>query len=190
MWVHAVSVGEVQAAVPFIKAAREDGWEGPFVISTTTQTGKAMAERLGKDLYDFHIYYPWDKNLFVRRALDALNPAAFAAAETELWPNMLSECRDRGIPAFLINGRISDRTWARVQGGLRRPLARGAYSLFASLFLRDEEDRERLTRIGVEEKKLFVMGDGKVDALLARRNEAARLPSRFCAGVTPRRGSS
>ena len=174
MWVHAVSVGEVQAAVPFIKAAREDGWEGPFVISTTTQTGRAMAERLGKDLYDFHIYYPWDKNLFVRRALDALNPAAFAAAETELWPNMLSECRDRGIPAFLINGRISDRTWARVQGGLRRPLARGAYSLFASLFLRDEEDRERLTRIGVEEKKLFVMGDGKVDALLARRNEAAR----------------
>lgn len=174
MWVHAVSVGEVQAAVPFIKAAREDGWEGPFVISTTTQTGKAMAERLGKDLYDFHIYYPWDKNLFVRRALDALNPAAFAAAETELWPNMLSECRDRGIPAFLINGRISDRTWARVQGGLRLPLARGAYSLFASLFLRDEEDRERLTRIGVEEKKLFVMGDGKVDALLARRNEAAR----------------
>ena len=174
MWVHAVSVGEVQAAVPFIKAAREDGWDGPFVISTTTQTGKAMAERLGKDLYDFHIYYPWDKNLFVRRALDALNPAAFAAAETELWPNMLSECRERGIPAFLINGRISDRTWARVQGGLRRPLARGAYSLFASLFLRDEEDRERLTRIGVEEKKLFVMGDGKVDALLARRNEAAR----------------
>ena len=174
MWVHAVSVGEVQAAVPFIKAAREDGWDGPFVISTTTQTGKAMAERLGKDLYDFHIYYPWDKNLFVRRALDALNPAAFAAAETELWPNMLSECRNRGIPAFLINGRISDRTWARVQGGLRRPLARGAYSLFASLFLRDEEDRERLTRIGVEEKKLFVMGDGKVDALLARRNEAAR----------------
>ena len=174
MWVHAVSVGEVQAAVPFIKAAREDGWDGPFVISTTTQTGRAMAERLGKDLYDFHIYYPWDKNLFVRRALDALNPAAFAAAETELWPNMLSECRERGIPAFLINGRISDRTWARVQGGLRRPLARGAYSLFASLFLRDEEDRERLTRIGVEEKKLFVMGDGKVDALLARRNEAAR----------------
>ena len=160
--------------MPFIKAAREDGWEGPFVISTTTQTGKAMAERLGKDLYDFHIYYPWDKNLFVRRALDALNPAAFAAAETELWPNMLSECRERGIPAFLINGRISDRTWARVQGGLRRPLARGAYSLFSSLFLRDEEDRERLTRIGVEGKKLFVMGDGKVDALLARRNEAAR----------------
>nr|WP_255376011.1 glycosyltransferase N-terminal domain-containing protein [Cloacibacillus sp. An23] len=174
VWVHAVSVGEVQAAVPFIKAAREDGWDGPFVISTTTQTGKAMAERLGGGLYDVHVYYPWDKRLFVSRALDALRPAAFAAAETELWPNMLWECRGRSIPAFLINGRISDRTWGRVQGGVKRPLARGAYSLFTSLFLRDEEDRERLSRIGVEKEKLFVMGDGKVDALLARRNEAAR----------------
>lgn len=174
MWVHAVSVGEVQAAVPFIKAAREDGWDGPFVISTTTQTGRAMAERLGGGLYDVHVYYPWDKRLFVSRAHDALRPAAFAAAETELWPNMLWECRDRGIPAFLINGRISDRTWGRVQGGVKRRLARGAYSLFTSLFLRDEEDRERLSRIGVEKEKLFVMGDAKVDALLARRNEAAR----------------
>ena len=174
MWVHAVSVGEVQAAVPFIKAARDDGYHGSFVISTTTQTGKAMAERLGKGLYDIHVYYPWDKRFFVTRALDALNPLAFAAAETELWPNMLYECRARKIPAFLINGRISDRTWARVKSGAARPLASGAYSLFESLFLRDAEDRERLLHIGVEEKKLFVTGDGKIDALLARRSEAAR----------------
>lgn len=174
VWVHAVSVGEVQAAVPFIKAARDDGFCGSFVISTTTQTGKAMAERLGKELYDFHIYYPWDKRHFVARALNALKPAAFAAAETELWPNMLYECRARKIPAFLINGRISDRTWARVKGGAARSLARGAYSLFESLFLRDEEDRERLLQIGVDGKKLFVTGDGKIDALLARRSEASR----------------
>ncbi len=84
MWIHAVSVGEVQAAVPFIKAARDDGWNGPFVISTTTQTGREMAERLGGGLYDFHVYYPWDRRLFVSRALDALEPAVFVTAEAEL----------------------------------------------------------------------------------------------------------
>ncbi len=160
--------------MPFVKAAREDGWRGPVVISTTTQTGRAMAERLGRGLYDFHIYYPWDKRLFVSRALDALRPAIFAVAETELWPNMLFECRARGVPAFLVNGRISDRTWARVSGGVSRTLAREAYSLFAALLMRDREDRERLVRVGVDEEKLFVTGDCKIDSLLARRNPGAR----------------
>lgn len=174
MWVHAVSVGEVQAAVPFIKAARADGYRGPFVLSTTTQTGKAMAERLGGGLFDLHVYYPWDKRKFVARSLDSLRPALFITAETELWPNMLWECRKRAIPAFLINGRISDRTWGRIGDGLAKYAAAGVYSLFTELYLRDEEDARRLSAIGVEEKKLHVLGDSKIDALLARKNIAAR----------------
>lgn len=174
MWVHAVSVGEVQAAVPFLKAARADGYQGPFVLSTTTQTGKAMAERLGGGLFDLHIYYPWDRRKFVARTLDSLRPALFITAETELWPNMLWECRERAIPAFLINGRISDRTWGRIGGGLTKYAASGVYSLFTELCLRDEEDARRLSAIGVEEKKLHVLGDSKIDALLARKNIAAR----------------
>ena len=174
LWIHAVSVGEVQAAVPFIKAARDDGFAGKIVLSTTTQTGRAMAERLGSGLYDFHIYYPWDKMKFVKRALDALNPAAFAAAETELWPNMLYECKMRGIPAFLVNGRVSDRTWRRISGGFFKYAASRAFSLFECIFLRDEEDARRLSSIGVDRKKMLVTGDAKVDALLARKNIASR----------------
>ncbi|MEG2184922.1 MAG: glycosyltransferase N-terminal domain-containing protein [Cloacibacillus sp.] len=174
IWVHAVSVGEAQAAVPFIKAARDDGYGGPVVLSTTTQTGKAMAARLGAGLYDAHIYYPWDTMRFVRRALDSLTPAAFITAETELWPNMLCECEKRGIPAFLINGRISDRTWARVQKPLLSGAARSAYSLFTEIFLRDEEDMTRLASVGVSRERLHVMGDCKADALIARKDEAAR----------------
>ncbi|MBQ9881684.1 MAG: 3-deoxy-D-manno-octulosonic acid transferase [Synergistes sp.] len=174
LWIHAVSVGEVQAAVPFIKAARDDGFAGRIVLSTTTQTGRAMAERLASGLYDFHIYYPWDKMKFVKRALDSLDPAAFAAAETELWPNMLYECKRRGIPAFLVNGRISDRTWRRISGGFFKYAAAGAFSLFERIFLRDEEDARRLSSIGVSADKMCVTGDAKVDALLARKNIAAR----------------
>lgn len=164
----------MQAAVPFIKAARADGYKGPIVLSTTTQTGKAMAERLGGGLFDLHIYYPWDKKRFVARALDSLRPAAFITAETELWPNMLWECRERSVPAFLINGRISDRTWGRINKRMTRRAASGIYSLFTELYLRDEEDARRLAAVGVDEKKLHVLGDSKVDALLARKNAAAR----------------
>lgn len=174
VWVHAVSVGEVQAAVPFIKAVRADGYKGPVVLSTTTQTGKAMAERLGGGLFDLHIYYPWDKKKFVALALDTLRPELFVTAETELWPNMLWECRERAIPAFLINGRISDRTWGRISGGIAKHAAASLYSLFSELYLRDEEDARRLSEVGVRAEKLHVLGDSKIDALLARKNTAAR----------------
>ena len=171
---HAVSVGETQAAVPFIQAAKKGGWRGPIVISTTTQTGKAMAFRLGGGDFDMHIYYPWDKKLFVSRALDSLKPAAFVTAETELWPNMLWECCGRNIPAFLINGRISDRTWGRVSHGAARYLAKTAYSLFTALFMRAQEDADRLRAIGIPGGKLHVTGDSKTDALMARKDEQAR----------------
>lgn len=164
----------MQAAAPFMKAAREDGWDGPFVLSTTTQTGKEMARRLCGGLFDLHIYYPWDRAAFVSKALDSIKPSIFITAETELWPNMLWCCRDRGIPSFLINGRISDRTWGRINTHWGRKAAKGAYSLFTSLFLRDAEDEARLAAAGVSVAKMHVMGDSKVDALLARRNAGAR----------------
>ena len=173
-WIHGVSVGEVQACVPLIRAAREAGFDGPVVLSTTTETGRAMAQRLGEGLFDAHIYYPWDKSAFVKSAVSALNPWAFATAETELWPNMLWCLRDAGIPRFLVNGRISDRTWKRLSGPVGRRVGRELYELFTNIFLRDERDAERLRGIGVAESSLRVFGDSKIDALLARRNPASR----------------
>ncbi|MDO4987768.1 MAG: glycosyltransferase N-terminal domain-containing protein [Synergistes sp.] len=170
IWIHAVSVGEVQAAVPFMGAARSDGYDGSFVISTTTQTGRAMAERLGSDVFNAHIYYPWDKRKFVTRALDTLRPVAFITTETELWPNMLWECNKRGIPSYMINGRISDRTWARIRTRAGAFVARAMYSSFSKIFLRDDEDKKRLAHIGIPESIMYVTGDNKIDTLLARKN--------------------
>lgn len=173
LWVHGVSVGEVQAAVPLVRAARSAGYDGPVILSTTTETGKAMALKLGADLFDAHIYYPWDKREFVRAALDAVRPWAFATAETELWPNMLWELKDRNIPSFLVNGRISDRTWKRLNSGISRAAGCELYGLFTKLFVRDERDAERLKATGVIPDKISVCGDSKIDALLARKDAAA-----------------
>ena len=163
-------MGEVQACAPIARAAREAGYTGPIIISTTTETGRAMASRLGAGLFNEHIYYPWDKNKFVRRALASLKPWGFAAAETELWPNMLWQLGDAGIPSFLVNGRISDRTWKRLGGTLGRPAGRELYGLFSKLLLREERDAERLRSLGIEGGKIRVCGDSKIDALLARRD--------------------
>jgi len=185
--VHGVSVGEVQAAIPLVRAAREHGYTGPVVVSTTTETGKTMAKSLGDDLFTFHIYYPWDKKEYVRKMLDALDPWAFVATETELWPNMLWELKERGIPAFLLNGRLSDRTMQRFNSFLGRSIGWRMYDLFTELYLREEQDAERLLNIGVTPSKLFVFGDSKIDALLARKKNAdlAALRKKLSSGDAP-----
>ncbi|MEA4872232.1 MAG: glycosyltransferase N-terminal domain-containing protein [Synergistaceae bacterium] len=173
-WGHGVSVGEVQALIPVIRAARASGYSGPIVISTTTETGKDMAIRLGEGLFDHHIYYPWDKKKFVRKAILSLEPWAFATAENELWPNMLWELKDALIPAFLVNGRISDRTWKRLEGTLKKRVGASFFDLFTEIFLREKRDLERLRSIGVPLGKLNVFGDTKTDALLSRKDLTAR----------------
>ncbi len=125
--------------IPVIKAARASGYVGPAVISTTTETGKDMAIRLGEGLFDHHIYYPWDKKEFVKRAILSLDPRAFATAETELWPNMLWELKDASIPAFLVNGRISDRTWKRLEGTVQKKIGATFYDLLRGNFPMGEE---------------------------------------------------
>lgn len=174
LWVHAVSVGEVLAAVPLIHAARADGWDGPVLLSTTTETGKAMALRIGRGAFDLHIYYPWDKSEFIKSALKTIEPLAFVTMETELWPNMLWELKDRNIPAFIANGRISDRTDRKLRTSTGKRVGREIFGLFSVLYLRTEEDKKRLMRLGIAEKKLVVAGDGKIDALLERKEREAQ----------------
>ena len=93
--------------------------------------------------------------------------------ETELWPNMLWILKERNIPSFIANGRISDRTWLRLSGKITRPIGAAIYGLFTELFMREERDRQRLISIGVNQEKICVPGDTKIDALLGRRDYRA-----------------
>lgn len=170
LWVHAVSVGEVQAAAPVVRLAAADGWEGRIILSTVTETGARQAANLLGDAA-VHIYAPWDAPGVVRRACDAFTPSLYMTVETEVWPNLLSELRGRGVPTCIMGARISDRTWARAKR-FRAPL-REAYGLFDLVLARGEEDAKRLAAIGVDMRRVRVVGDTKIDAISARR-EAAR----------------
>lgn len=170
LWVHAVSVGEVQSAAPFVRRAREAGYADPVVLSTITPTGREMAFRLLDGLFQEHIYYPWDVPWIVKRALDSLSPRAYVAFETEVWPGFLRGLRRRGIPAVLVNARFSERSYERCR---KFPgLWKKAYDLFGLILVRAEDDMERFRSLGLPGEKLVFVGDCKVDALLDRRDGA------------------
>jgi 3-deoxy-D-manno-octulosonic-acid transferase len=168
LWVHAVSVGEVQSALPLIEAARKQK-KLPCVLSTVTATGRGMAEKLAPLQGVGMIYSPWDTPRFVKRALDALEPRAYVAMETERWPTMLGELRAREIPAFLVNGRLSAKSAKKLRG--QRSFWRGVLCCFERLMVRFESDKEEFLSLGVPEEKIVVTGDCKIDAMLARKAE-------------------
>ena len=171
VWVHAVSVGEVQSASAVIRRMRGETTR-PILLSTVTTTGQDMARRLLDGQVDRMIYSPWDVGRYVRSALDSVRPAAYVAMETERWPEMLSQLKARRIPTFLANGRLSGESFAK----LRREASfwRGVLSCFTRLLVRFEEDLENFSALGVPREKITVTGDCKVDALLDRLDGARK----------------
>lgn len=181
LWVHAVSVGEVQAAWPLVREARRGGWKDPVFMTTITGTGRKMAESLVGHDADQMAFYPWDAPWIARRAISNLMPAAFVTVETEVWPNFVMELARRKIPAFIANGRFSERSFRKA---IRfRRFWRDVMSAFRLILVREEEDASRLLELGLERERVVVNGDCKVDALLMRREIADRDALRTSTGT-------
>lgn len=113
IWVHAVSVGEVVAALPILAALRRHGPEFEVVLSVTTSSGHATARQRAADLVDHIVYFPIDVVRFQAAALSRVRPEAVAIMETELWPNFLWMAKSFQARTVLVNGRISPRSYAR-----------------------------------------------------------------------------
>lgn len=160
-WIHAVSVGEVMAAIPLVNALRRRWPDLHPVVTTVTPTGaRVVRDRLGASVT--HRYFPLDFPGAVGRALAAVRPVFFVAIETELWPNFLRGLERRGIPAMIANGRISDRSFGRyriVRALMRRIL--GGIVVFA---MRSAEDARRIIALGAPTERVVVTGNLKTEA--------------------------
>src|SRR5260370_581064 len=150
IWIHAVSVGEVLSGITLARRLKETSPNRSVIISTTTQTGQALArERM--PFADAVIYFPLDWAFCVRRALDAVRPSVVLVLETEIWPNFLRESGRRKIPVLFVSGRISGRSFARYQrylgvfGFFLRPFLTNALSN-ASAFLMMSEPNSSMNR--------------------------------------------
>ena len=173
LWIHAVSVGEVQAAFPLVREIKRSGSRIPIVLSTVTETGHIMAKKLMDADLDLLLFAPWDVASVIDRALNAINPRAYITMETEIWPNILLQLQKRGIPSFLLNGRVSDRALARAVGWKKGVLSR-LLRCFTRILAREDADADRFCAIGAVASAVTVVGDCKVDALLERRSNVDR----------------
>jgi 3-deoxy-D-manno-octulosonic-acid transferase len=159
IWVHAVSVGEVLAASRLVNELSACAPQYRVLLSTTTRTGQRLArERTGAN----HAFYlPLDFPWIVRRYLRVLDPVLLVLVETELWPNLLTACRQNAIPVAVVNGRISDRSLPRYLR-LRRQW-KGILSGISIVLAQSQEDVKRLKAIGAPAGRVSFAGNLKFD---------------------------
>jgi 3-deoxy-D-manno-octulosonic-acid transferase len=162
IWIHAVSVGEVLAARPLIHELRERYPNLRLFLSTTTRAGQQLARRSVSDV-DGVFYFPFDWRLTARRTLNVVKPRLFVMMETEIWPNVLRECRARDVRTILVNGRISYRSFPRYR--LVRPFFRRVLADIDAFCVQGEETQRRLTDLGADPSRITVTGSLKFDAL-------------------------
>ena len=168
IWVHAVSVGETRAAQPLIEALLARRPDADVLITHGTPTGRDTSAALFANARVRRAYLPWDCPGAIRRFLRAWRPSVGLLVETELWPNLVAQCRRRGVPLALVNARLSERScrkgerWAR----LIVPALAGLDLVLAQ----SEDDAARLARLG--RSGVPVLGNLKFDVAPAPAQEA------------------
>ncbi len=174
LWLHAVSVGEVNICVQLIRALEKRLPNIKIVVSTTTSTGMGELQRTLPNHIE-KIYYPIDRRLFVRRAIGTIHPEAIVLVEAEIWPNFLWTAADRGIPLFLVNARLSDKSFR----GYRRAgfLFRNLFAAFEGVGCQNERDAERLRQLGCRAEAVHVVGNLKFDAAAPENRKTLDVPA-------------
>jgi 3-deoxy-D-manno-octulosonic-acid transferase len=174
LWFHAVSVGEVNLCTQLIKAIEPRLPNLKIIVSTTTTTGMGeLKARLPSHIG--HIYYPVDRWSCVARSLNTIRPEAIVLVESEIWPNFLWRARDLGIPVFLVNARLSDRSY---RGYKRcRFLFRKLFAGFAGVGVQNEADAARLRELGCRPEAIHVVGSLKFDAAKLTERQVLNVPA-------------
>lgn len=181
-WVHAVSVGEVMAAVPVLRELRRHFPEAYILLSTTTTTGREVAQKQMPPA-DEVVYYPLDFPWVVSRALDAARPDIVLLMEWEIWPGFLTAARRHGARVAVLNGRISDKGLHHGRGGMAAFFVRlglEAVDLFA---MQSEEDARRAGIVGADPARIVTLGNTKFDEATVPLTSAERDALRADLGI-------
>lgn len=181
IWIHAVSVGETIAVKPLIAGIRSRYPGVPIVVSNMTETGRSVARGIKE--VDGCLYFPFDYRFATRRLLQQVNPQLIVVAETEIWPNFFRSARTLGIPAIIVNGRISDRSYGRYRRFRR--FFRPVLADIAALCMQSDEDARRVTAIGADGAKVFVTRNLKFDIPACNISENRLMEMRAAYALDP-----
>jgi 3-deoxy-D-manno-octulosonic-acid transferase len=180
IWIHAVSVGEVNLLATTLGRLRKAHPDWQIVISTTSRAGYELACRKYADLVVF--YCPLDFSWAVRTAMRRVQPAMLVLAELELWPNLIAAAKESGARVAIINGRLSDQSFP----GYRRigPLVRRVLRKIDLIAAQNNETAERFLALGAAPHTVHVTGSLKYDGAQTDRNNPRTVGLRGLAGIT------
>lgn len=176
IWVHAVSVGETLASIPFLKKLRKEFPDRKIVFSTTTYTGQKIARDKFSEA-DRILYMPLDSVFCIKRVVNSLRPEIFITVETELWPALFRSLKDAGSRILVLNGRISQgsfKGYSRIKFLMTEMISSVDF-----FYMQDKGDAERIVALGADKHKVGIMGNFKFDIDL---NE--ELPLNWLTGIS------
>lgn len=176
IWVHAVSVGETLASIPFLKKLRKEFPDRKIVFSTTTYTGQKIARDKFPEA-DRILYMPLDSVFCIKRVVNSLSPEIFITVETELWPALFRSLKDAGSRILVLNGRISQgsfKGYSRIKFLMTEMISSVDF-----FYMQDKGDAERIVALGADKHKVGIMGNFKFDIDL---NE--ELPLNWLTGIS------
>ena len=160
IWLHAVSVGEVNAAKTIVKELENKFGDFEIVISTTTDTGFARATNLfGENHLVF--YFPLDFSWAMRRAFSNIRPAICLLMELEVWPNFVQIAQHSNVPVIVVNGRMSNKSFSGYKK--IKPIAKIIFSKISLILAQTEQYARRFREIGCPDEKVIVTGSLKYD---------------------------
>lgn len=158
---HGVSVGEINALENLIKRTRKEFPDRKIVVTTGTHTGQDLAKKKLSEIADLITYFPADFPLIIKKFLNKINPGKVFIAETEIWPNFAIECKKQNIELYIINGRISDRTFKSYKAF--KFLFKYFLSFYTGIYTQSTEDNEKFLSLGSNQETTKRMNNLKFD---------------------------
>lgn len=159
IWLHGVSVGEVQLLKPVLEQLRLRNPQATFVLSTTTQTGMELAKKILPN--ELLIYFPFDFTWSVKRVLKTIKPKLLVLGELELWPNLIACSTNMGVRIAVVNGRLSERSFKGYRKYQR--LTAAMFSKLSLVAAQDVTYADRFVACGVAASRVMVTGSTKFD---------------------------
>lgn len=180
IWIHSVSMGESIAIAPLVKKLSAHYPYKTFVITTMTPTGSAQVQKLYQDVDNIkHSYIPYDLPCFLKRFIKRTHPKLCIIMETEIWPNLLAQCKKCAIPTILINARLSQKSahgYAKISFIMRHMLKQ-----ISHISAQSNDDAQRFIDLSMPAHKVSIDGNLKYDVAIAGSllTEAQTLRERF-----------
>ena len=164
IWIHALSVGEVLSAHPLVKELRLARPSITLIFSASTKTGEELARNVMAKEVDLFIPFPLDIFSVARKFINLIAADLFVLVETDFWPNFIHTINRKGTPAILINGRISQKSFARYQRF--RFIFLPMFKIFKFISMQTESDAKKMIDLGVNADRVKALGNLKYDAVL------------------------